>query len=303
MVVFIFDRFRNAPQMEPPRMQADRPEKRHQLVFWWIFCFIVIFLFGTVSLYCSYEIPLSFADMGSGEKRLIMLRTLLFLLSASFALGISWAMSLYLYLFKASRFQMLASSMVVKKTVEEVREHDSEQDQEDDSEDDADLHFHTLAEEHRLWSELWFTISVCVFIGGVIFAIVRFMWGYNPFLEGSSKITEWEDVASTFIEELFRFSMFYIAWNWAVRHFRAHWHNFILNAYRYRALRVLRNIKGEDKRTAPEIRKLIGLLLLMTESSAYLDTGQEPSMVERISSLDELTKKLVTGAETSQRPS
>src|SRR5208337_2607691 len=48
---------------------------------------------------------------------------------------------------------------------------------------------------------------------------------------------------------------------------------------------------------AHEIRKLAGLLLLMSESSAYLDAEQEPSLVEKISKLDELTKKLVTGSE------
>ena len=105
----------------------------------------------------------------------------------------------------------------------------------------------------------------------------------------------WAKTAGEFVSDLFMFSLFYLGWNWSVRHFRAHWHNFILNAYRYRALWVLRQMGG-DYNQKGAVTRMSGLLLLLSEDSAYLDKEQPSSGLQKVMKLDDWMKKQLTGA-------
>lgn len=84
--------------------------------------------------------------------------------------------------------------------------------------------------------------------------------------------------------------LFCASWYWAAKHYRSHWHNFVTNAYRHRALfrieQLQRRIQGsieiersidgsadckKAQETILELYRLSGILLLVPGDSSYLD--------------------------------
>lgn len=186
------------------------------------------------------------------------------------------------------------------------------------------LSFHELAETHKEWAQLWFTITVTVFLGGLIYAVFNVgthVCHLDAF--GSPKdgppTRDWAFWASAIIPNLFVYALFFLAWHWSARHFRAHWHNFILNAYRHRALWRYEEIQrkllslaagidmgsGEEyaglKPTVEAIRnnvsdtllelyRLSGVLLLLPGQSSYLEAGSDERATEQLVKLEEIVK-------------
>jgi membrane protein implicated in regulation of membrane protease activity len=268
-------------------MGSPPKDRNKRLLVWLIIAVVCIVLMCWIAWLAAAPIRfgLGSARMPSSPEmvRLQVLVAVLFVLLFSFVLAVAWALVLYVYLRKDEPLKDIAGTED-HKDIAGTEDHEGR------------LHFHEIALEHKLWAQLWFTISMGAFLGGVIYAVSRPLTSLADVSSGSN---EYLSFAKEVITELFIFSLFYLAWNWSVRHFRAHWHNFILNAYRYRALsvlRLMRNEQGESETGKDEIRRLSGLLLLMTEPSAYLDNERETTLLERIIKLDDWVKKVLTGA-------
>jgi hypothetical protein len=118
----------------------------------------------------------------------------------------------------------------------------------------AGIKFHSLAIKHKQWAQLWFTISACVLLAGVMVLIA--------YLQTKTSYTEWNQTTYHLFTEFLTFSFFYVVWNWSVRNFRAHWYNFISGSYRARALDILEKMAKEHEGDANEIRKVSVRILL-----------------------------------------
>ncbi len=189
------------------------------------------------------------------------------------------------------------------------------------NEDSYPLSFHELAQTHKEWAQLWFTITITVFLGGLIYAIFNVgthICHVNTGATGQS--SDWAFWANAIIPNIFVYALFFLAWHWSARHFRAHWHNFIVNAYRHRALwryeeieRKLIELAGgidmpegeglratiEDIRrgvggTIRELFRLSGVLLLLPGQSSYLEAGQDEHSTEEIVKLEEIVKSAMS---------
>lgn len=210
------------------------------------------------------------------KETVLGLEVMISLLIIGFIFAFAWAWNLYISLKDELIFSQPESGQKVDANLQSSEEVD------------VNLQFHELAREHRQWSQLWFTISLCILFAGLMFALSQILWiidksktgvnnectsslswvswglVVNGFIADSyDKSPSWSVVVNDLIENFFVFSLFYLAWNWSVRHFRAHWHNFILNAYRYRSLGVLcsmikdvEKVTPKDKRQLRELRKL-----------------------------------------------
>lgn len=168
------------------------------------------------------------------------------------------------------------------------------------------LSFHELAEAHKQWAQLWFTISISIVISGLIYATFHVgshacHWVIHP-------TNTWKEIVASTLPNLFIYSLFFVSWQWSSRHFRAHWHNFITNAYRHRSLvkfQALENfenpeieieIENKDKSaTIAALRRLAGLLLLVPRESAYLSLEKEDTVTERMLRMEELIRETLIG--------
>lgn len=168
-----------------------------------------------------------------------------------------------------------------------------------------------------------------VFLGGLIYAIfnvathVCHLDAVGLPKDGSGA-RGWVFWASAIIPNVFVYALFFIAWHWSARHFRAHWHNFILNAYRHRALwryeeiqrKLLSLAAGIDMasgegysgleptvgkiwenvaETLLELYRLSGVLLLLPGQSSYLEAGSDERATEQLVKLEEIVKSVTTG--------
>jgi hypothetical protein len=167
--------------------------------------------------------------------------------------------------------------------------------------------FHVIAEAHKEWAQLWFSWCVAIFAAGVTFAIFNIGLHHQPCLAPFSKNTTWEEVVNMLAPNIFVYFLFGVAWNWASKHYRSHWHNFVVNAYKYRALRVLKIIREEimsnfttgDYRapkvedTILELYRISGILLLIQSESSYLDNVASDEISKTVHQLDELARTLI----------
>lgn len=165
--------------------------------------------------------------------------------------------------------------------------------------------FHELAEDHKEWAQLWFTISISIFLGGLIYAIFHVSSHICPWIDFDTD-PSWNKIVSSLLPNIFIYSLFFAAWHWSSRHYRAHWHNFILNAYRHRALVKFAELEqagnlpiGDQAQAAiaGEIRKLSGILLLIPGDSAYIDKEKEDTGAERIIKTEEIIREVFTKKE------
>ena len=152
--------------------------------------------------------------------------------------------------------------------------------------------FHSLAQSHKEWAQLWFSWCVAIFLGGVTYAI------YNSAHGIPKPSGDWQEMLLTMLNSYLHhalvYTLFGFAWYWASKHYRSHWHNYVANAYRHRSLyrfEMLRReiptrmmgapaeYKDEANKTILELFRLSGILLLIPGESSYLDkpAGEEVS--------------------------
>jgi hypothetical protein len=97
--------------------------------------------------------------------------------------------------------------------------------------------------------------------------------------------------------------LFGVSWYWASKHYRSHWHNFVINAYRHRALyrfdRLRKDIincksygydKAKAEETILELYRLSGVLLLIPGDSSYLDRVGSEEIAKSLLQIQELIK-------------
>jgi len=163
---------------------------------------------------------------------------------------------------------------------------------ESDSDWSAPYAFHSLAQSHKEWAQLWFSWCVAIFLGGVTCAIYNSAHGV-PEHNGN-----WPEMLlpmlNTYLHHALVYALFGFAWYWASKHYRSHWHNYVANAYRHRSLyrfELLRSeipqrmmgapaeYEKEANKTILELFRLSGILLLIPGESSYLDkpAGEEVS--------------------------
>jgi hypothetical protein len=161
-----------------------------------------------------------------------------------------------------------------------------------DSNWSAPYAFHSLAQSHKEWAQLWFSWCVAIFLGGVTYAI------YNSLHELPKPNGTWPEMLlpmlNSYLHHSLVYALFGFAWYWAAKHYRSHWHNYVANAYRHRSLyrfellrsEIPRRMMGapaeyekEANKTILELFRLSGILLLIPGESSYLDkpAGEEVS--------------------------
>lgn len=174
------------------------------------------------------------------------------------------------------------------------------------------LSFYELADTHKLWSQVWFTISISIFLGGLTYAI--FHVGQHvcvkPWLlqepihaiDGNNGNIIWSETLKQVFPNIFIYSLFFVAWHWSARHYRAHWHNYVLNAFRHRALNKIASLEERvdalsgSKRDdiVSDLRVLSALLLLLPTRSAYTETEDAGETgAERIVKIEEMLREII----------
>jgi hypothetical protein len=191
--------------------------------------------------------------------------------------------------------------------------------------------FHALAESHKEWAQLWFAWCIAITMWGVTYAIYNFniaihsadnlSKGCTP--EGTKcLISGWQyayTLISTQAPNGFIYLLFGVVWYWASKHYRSHWHNFVINAYRHRALwrfqglqknirkamnkqGISSNFKENAEQTILELYRLSGILLLIPGDSSYLEKVGGDELSKAILQMEEIAKAF-TGPQTkSQQP-
>jgi hypothetical protein len=163
--------------------------------------------------------------------------------------------------------------------------------------------FHGLAESHKQWAELWFSWCVAIFAGGVTYAI----YNLSVHSASASHPETWPDALYNLINSQapsgFIYMLFGIAWYWASKHYRSHWHNFVVNAYRHRALYRFNKLRSEiieskhwdsneaklkANETVLELYRLSGVLLLIPGESSYLDKVGSEEITKSLLQIHEL---------------
>jgi hypothetical protein len=177
--------------------------------------------------------------------------------------------------------------------------------------------FHILAESHKQWAQLWFSWCVAIFLGGVTYAIYNSAIAMHPMAnfikECPDKMEclnlEWQyviySIISTQAPNSFIYLLFGVVWYWASKHYRSHWHNFVIKAYRHRALHRFETLREdiqtqiEDDSSFPKIKaeetilelyRLSGVLLLIPGDSSYLDKVGGDELSKAILQMEEISK-------------
>ena len=163
--------------------------------------------------------------------------------------------------------------------------------------------FHVLAESHKEWAQLWFCWCIAIFMSGLTYAI------FNIYHPQSTNITQmnWSSTIYTIIREQapssFIYLLFGVSWYWASKHYRSHWHNFVINAYRHRALYRFEQLRDDIQKkmdekkytskaeeTILELFRLSGILLLIPGDSSYLDKVGSEEISKAILQMEEVAK-------------
>ena len=167
--------------------------------------------------------------------------------------------------------------------------------------------FHALAESHKEWAELWFCWCVAIFLCGLTYAIFNVY--HKPITVCTDFNSAWcaiSNIISAHAPSSFIYLLFGVAWYWASKQYRSHWHNFVINAYRHRALyrfeqlrdEIQDNIndygslesKSKAKDTILELYRLSGVLLLIPGDSSYLEKAASEDVSKAILQMEEIAK-------------
>jgi hypothetical protein len=237
----------------------------------------------------------------------------------AFCSALAWALYLYTYLRRRTHLEEIDFAIFEKylsdNTPETIKEHFSTHNP---------FSFHSLAESHKEWAQLWFTCSLVIFLGGLTYASFNVGTHLCPeILSNDPKLNpillpkEWPQAWITLAPNAFVYALFIVIWQWSSRHYRSHWHNFVMNAYRHRALYRFENLRDQiktsffqDKKspsaesplkyvskdhaadTILELYRLSGILLLIPGESAYLDKKGGDDITDKIIKYEEITKPL-----------
>ena len=159
--------------------------------------------------------------------------------------------------------------------------------------------FNELAIRHKKLSQLWFTISMAILCGGLIYAIFHVMkipcmevWGFNHQVG-------WGEYLVHFIPNLFLYSIFFVGYMWSLKNYKAHWHNFVTNEHRYASLVAIKKIREENEGNTEILKQLdmqSAVVVLIPSETAYLeDEGErEITAAERLLKIEEAIRELVT---------
>ncbi|MCK9622685.1 MAG: hypothetical protein M0R47_19390 [Methylobacter sp.] len=180
--------------------------------------------------------------------------------------------------------------------------------------------FHSLAESHKEWAQVWFTSSLVIFIGGVVYATFNIGIHICPteqlgeIKNNTNLVVSILEIINYIIPNVFVYSIFIFIWLWASKHQKAHWHNFVVNAYRHRALCRLKEFRNDVKddvidkltendsqvtrdlawKTILDMYRESGLLLITPRDSAYLDTGQSEDIPRKLAELEDVMKSFTS---------
>jgi hypothetical protein len=170
--------------------------------------------------------------------------------------------------------------------------------------------FRAAASRHGQLSQLWFSIAITVLLGAVIFAIFQISQstcGKSYNLEESSlsitgKAELFVEIIKEFISflsKLFIYSLFFACWIWSVKNYKAHWHAYVSNEYRYTAFHHLNKIDNDmdhwtDRKVREEIILKEANLLGSIPLSPYLDKEREETAAQKIIKIEEMLQELLT---------
>lgn len=182
--------------------------------------------------------------------------------------------------------------------------------------------FNELAKRHKHLSQLWFTIALAIFLGGLIYAAFHVMegscrkgfWdaletdansghvkasmGKDPAVTGGSA---WAEVVKHILPNIFLYSIFFVGWGWTLRNYRAHWHNFVTNEHRHASLRAIDRIReGASKEVGEQLELQAAIVVMVPTESAYLEGegDKEVTAGERLLKLEEAIRGLVANGTT-----
>lgn len=183
-------------------------------------------------------------------------------------------------------------------------DHQANSDSGGQSQRSSNTAFKELAEKHQELSQLWFTISLAILLGGLIYAAFHVMepacgslWGFQS-PHGGESAEIWLGLVHA-IPNLFLYSIFYLAYTWSLRNYNAHWHKFLTNEHRDASLKAIANIR-KNKPMDNEVRRSLdiqsALVSLMPSDTAYLEGKEngETTAAERLLKLEEMLRGLLT---------
>lgn len=172
--------------------------------------------------------------------------------------------------------------------------------------------FHSLAQSHKEWAQLWFSWCVAIFLSGVTYAIYNSAHGVEDGTKDFSVMLV--TMLNNYLHHGLVYALFAFAWYWASKHYRSHWHNYVANAYRHRSLyrfEMLRreiprrmigeaeSYKEEANKTILELFRLSGILLLIPGESSYLDKPAGEDVSKAILRMEEVANAFGHRAEGS----
>jgi hypothetical protein len=117
------------------------------------------------------------------------------------------------------------------------------------------------------------------------------------------------------ISNFFLYSLFFASWTWALRNFKAHWHNFVINQRRQASLDAIEKLrksvrdsklsKADEYRLLDSLFQQSSLLVLMPSESAYMENEAEKEVTstERLLKTEEILREfLIYGKSNPSRP-
>lgn len=158
--------------------------------------------------------------------------------------------------------------------------------------------FYDLASKHNKLSQLWFTIAFTIFIGGLIYAIFHVGSHICEWIDHENGVGPW-DVIYTSLPNLFIYSLFFVVWAWSIKHHRAHWHEFVINQYKYTALMSLKDLANQS--SIPQAKDKVILVsaaaLMLPPESPYVEKETSVTGTERLVRLEEWIRELLVQKE------
>jgi hypothetical protein len=127
--------------------------------------------------------------------------------------------------------------------------------------------------------------------------------------------SEWSSLTAKIISNFFLYSLFFASWTWALRNFKAHWHNFVINQRRQASLDAIEKLrksvrdsklsKADEYRLLDSLFQQSSLLVLMPSESAYMENEAEKEVTstERLLKTEEILREfLIYGKSNPSRP-
>lgn len=170
--------------------------------------------------------------------------------------------------------------------------------------------FNVLAARHKHLSQLWFTIATAILLGGLAYAAFHVMelscsgdyWGVKQGQHGSD--VSLLALLSHALPNLFLYSIFFVAWGWALKNYRAHWHNLVTNEHRFASLLAIDRIRRDaDADIRRELDIQAAVVLLVPSESAYLEAEGEKEITagERLLRVEETIRGLATHGKAASK--